>query len=459
PFPTRRSSDLTFNFNVNGPLFDLPHGTAAGAFGIEYRTAEIDDSPNIHSVNGNMYNLTTSAPTRGDDSVWEAYGEIELPLLSGVPGAEELTMNVSARYTDYDSYGSDTTWKIGGLWTPVTWASRRACYGTSYPAPALFEQYLGGTSGFLATSADPCNEYGQRDPSSPRYVNCAAEGLPADFMANTSVQVITQGGAETGLEAETSKALTVGLILQPEFSSGFGDLSFAVDYYDIEVENGVARAGASYILSQCYNGTDFATDTGFCRMVSRDPNNNQLTVLEGYVNLSTDKVRGLDFTARYVRDIGPGEFRATAQVTKFLEQSSKTFPDDPLIDYNGMLQRPEMTGLLDLSYRFQDWRVRYGLEWVDRMDSYAYYQDAYPTLDFDPATSMYKIYTPNYFLSSASVQYTKDQWSVTVGARNLFDKEPPTISQGVYNTVGNALLYSGFDYFGRSYFVNIARTF
>jgi len=451
--------ESTFNFNVNGPLFDLPYGTAAGAFGVEYRTAEIDDTPNIHSINGNMYNLTTSAPTRGEDSVWEAYGEVELPLLSGVTGAEELTMNLSARYTDYDSYGSDTTWKIGGLWTPVNWVSLRASYGTSYRAPALFEQFLGGTSGFLNSSADPCNEYGQRDPNSPRYVNCAAEGLPEDFLANTSVEVITQGGAETGLQAETSDAFTVGLVLQPEFSSGFGDLSFAVDYYDIEVENGVARAGASYILSDCYNGTDFSTDTGFCRMVSRDPNSNQLTVLDGYVNMSTDKVRGLDFTARYVRDIGPGEFRATAQVTKFLEQSSKTFPDDDLIDYNGMLQRPEMTGMLDLSYRFQDWRVRYGLEWVDGMDSYAYYQDAYPTLDFDPATSMYKIYTPNYFLSSASVQYTKDQWSVTAGVRNMFDKEPPKISQGVYNTVGNALLYSGFDYFGRSYFVNIARSF
>ncbi|MFC4727664.1 TonB-dependent receptor plug domain-containing protein [Coralloluteibacterium thermophilus] len=449
----------TFNFNVDGSLFELPHGTAAGAFGIEYRRAKIDDSPNIHSLNGNLYNLTSSAATRGKDSVWEAYGEVELPLLSGVTAAEELTLNASARYTDYQSYGSDTTWKIGGLWTPIRSVSLRASYGTSYRAPALFEQFLGGTSGFLASSNDPCNDYGQRDPNSPRYINCASEGLPGDHQANTSVRVITQGGAETGLEAETSDALTVGLILQPEFPAAFGDLSFAVDYYDIEVENGVARAGASYILSQCYNGPDFANDTGFCRMVSRDPANNSLTVLDGYVNLSTDKVRGLDFTTRYVRDIGRGQFRATAQVTKFLEQASKTFPDDPLVDYNGMLRYPKMSGQLDLMYRIDSWRFRYGLEWVDGMDSYSYYQENYPTLDFDPATSMYKIYTPNYFLSSASVQYTGDKWSVTAGVRNLFDKEPPTISQGVYNTVGNALLYSGYDFFGRSYFVNLNKSF
>ncbi|WP_407352180.1 TonB-dependent receptor domain-containing protein [Luteimonas sp. R10] len=449
----------TVNFNVNGPLFDLPHGTVSGAFGVEYRRAEIDDTPSIHSINSNLYNLTSSAPTRGKDSVWEAYGEVELPLLSGIRGAEELTLNASARYTDYQSYGSDTTWKIGGLWTPVNWVSLRASYGTSYRAPALFEQFLGGTSGFLASSNDPCNDYGQRDPNSPRYINCASEGLAPDHQATQSVRVITQGGAETGLVAETSDALTVGVVLQPEFPTAFGDLSIAVDYFDIEVENGVARAGTSYILSQCYNGVDFANDTGFCRMVSRDPANNALTVLDGYVNLSTDKVRGLEFTSRYVRDIGPGEFRATVQLTKFLEQSSKTFPEDPLVDYNGMLQRPEMTGLLDLSYKVRNWRARYGLEWVDGMDSYAYYQENYPTLDFDPATSMYKIYTPNYFLSSTSVQYTGDKWSITAGVRNLFDKEPPKISQGVYNTVGNALLYSGYDYFGRNYFVNVTKSF
>jgi outer membrane receptor for ferrienterochelin and colicin len=79
--------------------------------------------------------------------------------------------------------------------------------------------------------------------------------------------------------------------------------------------------------------------------------------------------------------------------------------------------------------------------------------------DFDPATSAYKLYTPNYFLQAISVKYEADKWSVTGGVRNFADRKPPTISQGVYSTVGNALLYSGFDYFGRSYFLNITRSF
>ncbi len=68
---------------------------------------------------------------------------------SNVPFAEELTVNVSGRYTDYKSYGSDTTYKIGGLYSPTRWLSFRGSYGTSYRAPALFEQFLGSTTGFL----------------------------------------------------------------------------------------------------------------------------------------------------------------------------------------------------------------------------------------------------------------------------------------------------------------------
>ena len=120
--------------------------------------------------------------------------------------------------------------------------------------------------------------------------------------------MVTQGGAEAGLEAETSKAKTLGVVIQPEFGSGFGDLSFAADYFDIEVKNGVDSAGGANILSRCYDSgsADFSSGSGLCRLVARNPVNNQLVVTNGFINLSTDKVRGLDFTTRYVREIGPG---------------------------------------------------------------------------------------------------------------------------------------------------------
>lgn len=445
--------EKTATLNMNGSLFEMRYGKVRGAIGFEYREAEIDDTPSINMQTANVYNFSSAAITRGKDSVKEVYGEVEVPLLRGLQFAEELTLNLSGRWTDYKSYGSDTTYKVGLLYAPVNWLSFRASQGTSYRAPALFEQFLGATSGFQSSQNDPCNNYGAAGPST-RATNCASEGLAPDFQSTNSVQVNTTGGADAGLKAETSKNVTLGMILQPEMPTGWGDLSFAVDYYDIEVDNGVDRAGFSNILSLCYNDPAFISGGGYCRLISRAPagTNRALTVNDSYINLATDIVKGYDFTLRYVRNIGPGQLIANGTYTKYKDQANKLFPDDPLEITKGTIGSPEETATLDLTYKFKEWRFRYGLEWIGPMSSYAFYEE-------DPATSTYKMDTPSYSLHNVSVQYTGDKWSVIGGIRNVADKVPPSISQGFASRVGNAPLYSGFDYFGRTFFVNVQKSF
>ena len=58
-----------------------------------------------------------------------------------------------------------------------------------------------------------------------------------------------------------------------------------------------------------------------------------------------------------------------------------------------------------------------------------------------------------------SGQYEADDWTITAGVRNLFNEEPPHISAGITNRVGNAPLYSGYDYVGRTAFINISKSF
>ncbi len=445
----------TATFGISGTLFKMPYGKARGALGVEVRSARINDTPPADSQTGNLYNLTSAAPTIGKDAVREIYGEIELPLLRGLKGAEELTVNMSARYTDYNSYGSDSTYKVGALWTPVSWLTVRTSHGTSYRAPALYEQFLGGTSGFLSSQTDPCNSWDSAsNAGTARAANCQSEGLPAGFLATSGVQVITAGGAEQGLKAETSKNMTVGLVLQPELKEGWGDFSFAVDFFDITVDNGVARVGGTAILNRCYDDPDFRSGGSFCRLVdARNPSSNALTVHDSYINLATDIVSGYDYTARYTRNIGAGKFRANLQFTQFKDQKNKLFPDDPIDDFNGTLNNPKYSGTLDLTYNYQGWTFRYGMDWIAAMSSYEY-------LGEDRKTSTFKLDVPEYFTHYMSVRYKGDKWETTVGVRNLTDKVPPSISaQAGYNRVGNAPLYSGYDYFGRTFFVNVSKSF
>jgi outer membrane receptor protein involved in Fe transport len=139
-------------------------------------------------------------------------------------------------------------------------------------------------------------------------------------------------------------------------------------------------------------------------------------------------------------------------MTEYKLQAGKLFADDELEDLNGTIGAPKRTGNLDVYYDYKSWRAYYGLDWVGKMDSYAY-------LGENPETSTYLFKTPNYFTHTVSVRYRGDKWEVTAGVRNLTDEEPPQISAGFYSRVGNAPLYSGYDYVGRSVFLNLSKSF
>lgn len=392
----------------------------------------------------------------------EVFGELEVPLLRDRPFFHELSVNGSVRYTDYNSYGSGWTYKVGGVFSPVRALAFRGTYGTSFRAPGLSEQFKAATAGFLSNTADPCNQFGNRSPTSTIYKNCLAEGIPLTYGSGVAgdplgqnVQVNTTGGSSTGLAAETSKNLTIGAVVQPSLGK-LGRLEFAVDYFNIEVNNGVGLFGGSTILQSCYNDPAFKSGNNggeLCRFVTRQPSTSSraygAVVTNGYVNIAGNKVRGIDFDLRYTLNLGSDSLRINAGATKYFEQSDRLSLTDPLSDNNGQIYYPKWTGTLDATYKTGQVSFYYGLNWVGKMDSYE-------ALGEDPATSIYQRSTPDYFTHNASLTWANDTFRMTVGVRNFTDKEPPLISQTVYNRLGNSPLYSGFDHVGRTVFMNFS---
>lgn len=444
---TTEYEESIFSAIVDGPLFSLPAGSVQGVLGMEHRRMEINDQPDENSISGNLFNLSSATPTIGDDSVNEIYTEIQVPILLGATFAEELTLNGSLRYTDYDSYGSDDTYKIGLIYSPTDWLSLRASRGTSYRAPALFEQFQGPTSGFRSSSLDPCNEYGATGVNPNRAANCASElpGQP-NFLATNGVEVFSLGGAEAGLFAETSDNTTYGFVLDPTISDSTS-LILSMDYFEIEINNGVSKAGEDDILDRCYDSTDFATGAGLCRLISRNPVTKQLTVNDAYTNLATEIVRGLDTHLSLSQDIGDGSLLIDLSLTRYYSQAQKLFADDEMEEFNGSLEKPEFGGSGSIGYSIGDWKFIYGVEWISSMDGYAEAEE-------DPAESISDYTVPDYFEHRASIGYKADSWKATFGVRNLTNETPPEMSAGYFNRVGNSLLYSGYDYVGREVFVN-----
>lgn len=453
---TTKYRETVFSGLINGPLFRLPGGSVQAAVGLEYRENSIDDTPSIESQTQNLYGFSSSAITRGSDSVFEAFGEIEAPILADIPFAYALTLNASGRYTNYESYGNDFTYKVGAVYSPIRELSFRGSYGTSFRAPALFEQFLGATSGFLSQNGDPCNNFGALDATSNRFQNCQSLGLVPDFRATSSIQNNQRGGAETGLASETSRTYTFGAIVQPDFGS-FGRLSLAADYFNLEVNNGVAQLGAGTILAQCYDSptADFAAQVDTCSLISRATTAPfALTVTSGFVNVSTVNVSGIDFVGRYTVPIAGGQFRLGASVTKFEDRFSRTLPTDPIRNSIGTLNNPEWTGSFDAGFRYDRFDFRYGVEWIDGTKTTAEFLGTTQAV-----LDTYIFEADDYFIHSASVRYTGDDFGLTVGVRNLNNQDLPQISSGSYNRVGNVPLYSGYDYKGRTFFVNVTSRF
>lgn len=461
--------ETTFAFNIDGPLFRMPGGDVQLALGAEYRKQSINDQPDQNSVRGNLLGLTAGTPTVGRDNVKEVFGELFVPILANTPFFYRLNLDGSVRYTDYASYGSDTTYKIAGEWEPFRGIGFRGSYGTSYRAPALSEQFLGATSGFLSSAADPCDNLPAPAAQSPNQqviaANCAAIGLPADFAQRSGISVFRVGGAEAGLRAETSVNWTVGAVLSPVLPASVGKISLSLDYFDVKVSNGVSDLSGGTILNRCYSDRTFDPNAGFCRFVQRDANN-ALTVTSSFVNLSEDIVKGYEFNGRYSRDLFGGRFVLNANVTKYTEQSTRLFPEEFLQDANGIVTSPDWTGNFDATYTIEGFTVRYGLDWIsgDRDKTYNFFafDNLTGTTDPDLVQSFrdqFLLETPDYFLHNASVQFNTDNYEFTFGLRNIFNTAPPRITAVGFSVIGNAPLYSGYDYRGRTFFANATAKF
>ena len=428
---------------ITGDLFDLPAGTVGTALGVEYRDFSIDDQPDPLSQSGDLWGQSSARITKGDNNVAEVFAEVEIPLLAGVTGFESLTLNGSARYFDYDSGGSDAVWKAGLNWQVVPALRLRGTAGTSFRAPALFEQFLGDQTGFLAqTIIDPCVAWGDSSNENLRN-NCAAEGIPPDYAGTGSSALIVSGGGVDNLESETSDAYTLGFVWSPEFAN----LNFAVDYFKIEVNDQIAQLGAAAIASGCYTSENFPN--AFCDLLERnsgdDPTGafNISTVNDSFVNINTQTVEGIDFNLTWAEDFNWGRLDLEAQTTWQLENVFQLF-DPGLVsgfdelDVVGDIGTPEVVTNFRATARKNDWSVTYFLQFASETD--AFRTDDAEINYFGEPNAIRDITFDAWIQHNISILYQQDKWDILLGINNLFDEEPDEVSAGaagVVQTRGN----------------------
>ncbi len=456
-----RYTQSTFEASATGDLFNLPAGAVSGAFGVQWRRDEINDTPGPVTLAGNLWGSTSSGITKGSDSVKEVFGELEIPLIKGMPLIDELTVNLSDRYSDYQSYGANNTYRGSVNWRITPEFRIRGTYGTSFRAPALYELFLADQTSFIGQFGnDPCYHWSTNAGLPDRVKqNCQAAGVPAGYPTGSTASItVSTGGGIGRLKAETSKAWTAGFIWTPRFA----DLNVALDYTNIEVANEVAQFGAANILFACYNSPTFPTDP-LCSLFHRDntpgsPTLHQVTTLaDNYINIASQTQRSVDLTVRYRHELPwDTKFTMRTEVTWTLQNDSALFGQATQTT-NGRLGNPDFDGNVDFTFQRHDWTVNWNIFMVGKQSDD----------DFtNPRSSNLLFGNPNFrkfeaeftAFHSLSIQKDFDKSQVTLGVRNVFNETPPNLTGG---TFGNALLSSQYQqgYLGRTVFLDLTRRF
>lgn len=488
---TRYDQD-TFSLVFDGSLFSLPGGPVKAAIGFEHRRDKIVDTPSPERMSGQLYGYGTAAITKGSDRVNEAFAELQLPILKDRPFFHSLEFSASGRYTHYKSYGSGWTYALKGEWAPISNIRFRGNYGTNFRAPNLYEQFVADEIGFYPGGLDPCDEFSTKYSSTNTvYKNCLAELTPIldnpatpqnealGYFTSGSIQVTTTGGRGR-LKAEKAKTWGLGTVLSAP--KDWGDFSLAIDYWNVEVKGEVSTLG-NLILDFCYQADDFPNNP-YCGFLngritdSQDPGFGQISSFRNpYLNISRQRAQGIDLDARYATDLFGGRFQTQLQATRMLKQQLEYFDGDGLNDFNGQLgypgagAGPKLVASLDTRFTTKSGvTFRWGVEYVgkaeDKEDPFFLTANGDVCDENIPGNCVpvdYDLVAEPYWEHGVSVQWLwKDIGQVTIGVNNLFNEKPPTISAHPTNNaprLGNTFANGPYDYRGRSFFINVTRSF
>lgn len=461
-------SQSIVNGAISGDVLQLPYGALSAAIGFEVRRDELDDTPGPQARATNFFGFTTAGRTAGEDSVAEVFGEVDIPVLNGMAFAEDLSINASARYSNYESYGDGSTYKIGVNWQITPEYRLRGTTGTTFRAPALYEMFLANQIQFRNQSdIDPCINWGLSSNAAIQTTCGAAPpaglGLAPDYVAAGagSATIRIGGGGPGVLNAEKGESRTVGFIWTPDWI----DFSLGLDYWEIEINDEVARFGAANIVSSCQRTLPFGSSP-FCTLFTRNAAGAIVNINDSFVNLDSQISDGLDLSARYVHEFPFGTFRADAQVTWTFTDEILIFATTALNDFNGEVGDPDWTGRLNMRFERDGWTFFWNTDFVGRASNDEEFGGSvFNWRSFTPANSnaYYKQFTEFYASHDASVRYVMDDWSFVVGVRNIFDEPPPNFSTlGGADRIGQTPAVGAghqYDIVGRTGFATVSKSF
>ncbi len=445
-----RTETNNYFANLAGSIATLPAGDLGFAVGFEHRKEEGGFSPDAIAQSGDSTNLA-SGPTYGSYSLDEVYAELNVPILADMAGAQELSLSIASRYSDFDTFGDTTNNKFGLKWRPIDDLLVRATWAEGFRAPTIGDLYGGTSDTFTTGFRDPCDTvYGVAAGSArclqdvPVGYRQLQQGFVPTTAAGQQTPVPFTSGSNPLLQPEFSESKTVGFVYSPNFVEG---LSVSLDWWNIRIDNTIVSDSPNDILSDCY----VALIEERCALFSRDPSlGNIVTELQyGGRNSGYAETEGYDLDVNYrlATDFGQFGVRWATTYVSLYETKSTNDPDEVPSQANGFGSTFRVRSNLNLSWNYNDFGVTWGMRYNSgtKESCMGFGDGAHCSLPNYQAPDTLGRVVPQNEVGSATFNDLQFSWNapwnarVAVGANNVFDRDPP-----IYYTQPN----SGFAFYG-----------
>ena len=458
-------------------LSDTPISFATGVEYREFTASRLSDEAS--QTPGAVVGGGGAAPDiNGSYDVVDVFGELIIPIFEGQAFAENLTLELGGRYSDYSTAGTEFTWKVGGTWEPIIGLSFRGNYQRAARAPNIGELFAPVTTGLDNLANDPCQ--GPVAPTGALLAACLAQvpagSAGAAAISNGTVlppaagQINVTGGGNPDLGTEEATTWTVGAVFQPDALPGF---SASIDYWNIEVTGAVSSPTVGDVIALCFDNPS-ATNPG-CQIsaISRNPTTGGLDgapnetpgLFLNASNLGLITTDGIDISLRYAFDLSDSwgvSLNSNATWTnsnKF--QATPLGLDRECVGYysvNCGSPQPEWVIQTRATFSYDDfmslslrWRYLSGLEQepqdiIDNGEAFIGNSPLFGDVDFT------KIPAESYFDLTGQFDVSENVL-FTLTVQNLFDNKPTVVGSDIGSTAFNSgnIYPSTYDALGRRY--------
>ena len=450
--------------------------SVAFAAGLEYRRDRLESNPDANYLSGD--GAGQGGPTTAVEGAVEAFDifvELNVPLIQGRPGIEQLGFDTAYRRSNYKSNSRTVdgnsletdSYKFGLDYAPVEDIRFRGSYQRAVRVPNIFELFDANAINLFDLTQNP--DSGLYDPCagpSPdaTFEQCARTGVTAaqyGTIGDTPAgQFNNLEGGNANLDPETSDTITLGLVFTPSAVPG---LTVSLDYFDIEVEDFISTVPEEFALNQCLeNGDPF-----LCGLINRGQGGTLWANQSGFItatNINTGALTtsGYDLLASYTREVGPGDLSFDYVGTYLAELEVKPLPTstgDEIFDcagvYGGRCKSNLDTG------SNPEYRHRLSTTWT--ADKYSLtgtwrHLGSVEKDGGDDGGADGTFDAIDYFDLSGSYQ-ARENLTLRLGVNNLFDQDPP-LSASVGTGVGNGNTFpTVYDAMGRYVFLGFTADF